>query len=88
MLQMKILDIRNVKLGDDGFVAIASCVTNIDQLWIKNNHDAKLTIKGIRELAKGILKRNKPVNYQQRVHFSYNEKFSNISCHCFSTFIQ
>ena len=76
---MKELYLRNVKLGDDGFAAIASCVTHIDQLWIRHPWDTELTIEGIRELAKGILKRNKPVNYQQRVHFSYNEKFSNIS---------
>ena len=52
-----------VKLGDDGFAAIASCVTNIDKLWIGNEDDTKLTIKGIRALAQGISTRNKPVSY-------------------------
>ena len=76
---MERLGIRDVKLGDDGFAAIASCVTNIDQLWIGNKNDTKLTIKGIRALAKGISKRNKPVSYQQQVYFSHNEKFSSVS---------
>ena len=87
-MQMDYLNISDMKLGDDGYAAIASCVRNIERLWIGNIYDAELTIKGIRELAQGILERNEPVNYQQRVNFSYNEKFSNISCHCFSTFIQ
>ena len=76
---MEHLDIRNVKLGDDGFDAIASCVTNVDQLWIGNKNDTELTINGIRALAQGISKRNKPVSYQQRVYFSYNEKFCSVS---------
>ena len=87
MLQMEYLSIDDVKLGDDGFAAIASCVTNIDQLWIGQSFDPHLSINEIRVLAQGIMERNEPVNYQQRVHFSYNEKFSNISCHCFSTSI-
>ena len=76
---MEQLDIRNVKLGDDGFAAIASCVTNLDELLIGHRYDSELTIKGIRELAQGILKRNKPVSCQQRVYFSYNEQFSIVS---------
>ena len=76
---MEQLDIRNVKLGDDGFAAIASCVTNLDELLIGHGYDSELTIKGIRELAQGILKRNKPVSCQQRVYFSYNEQFSIVS---------
>ena len=66
---MEYLDISDVKLGDDGFAAIASCVTNIDQLWIKNNNDTEITIKGIRPLAQEISSRNKPVSYQQGVYF-------------------
>ena len=76
---MEKVDICDVKLGDDGFVAIASCVTNIDQLWIGNKNDTELTINGIRALAQGILNRNKPVSYRQRVYFSYNEKFRSVS---------
>ena len=76
---MKRLYINGVKFGDDGFAAIASCVMNIEQLWIGNKNDTELTIKGIRALAQAISKRNKPVSYQQRVYFSYNEKFSSVS---------
>ena len=75
---MEELNLRNVKLGDDGFAAIATCVTNIEKLIIGYWYDTELTIKGIRALAQGILKRNKPVSYQQRVYFSYNEKFSTV----------
>ena len=75
---MEKLNLRNVKLGDDGFAAIAACVTNIEKLIIGYWYDTELTIKGIRALAQGILKRNKPVSYQQRVYFSYNEKFSTV----------
>ena len=64
---MEKLDIHGVKLGDDGFAAIASCVMNIEQLVIGYEDDTELTIKGIRALAQGISKRNKPVSYQQRV---------------------
>ena len=71
------LDLNFMKLGDDGFAAIATCVTNIEKLIIGRD-DTELTIKGIRALAQGILKRNKPVSYQQRVYFSYNEKFSTV----------
>ena len=67
MLQMEKLDIFGVKLGDDEFAAIASCVMNIEQLGIGYKNDTELTIKGIRALAQGISKRNKPVSYQQRV---------------------
>ena len=59
---MEELNISDVKLGDDGFPAIASCVTNIEKLSIINKNDTKLTIKGIGALAQGILKRNKPVS--------------------------
>ena len=76
---METLHLYRVKLGDDGFAAIASCVMNIEQLWIGYENDTELTIKGIRALAQAILKRNKPVSYQQRVYFSYNEKFSSVS---------
>ena len=76
---MESLYLTFLKLGDDGFAAIASCVTNIEMLWIGKKDDNKLTIKGIRELAQGILKRNKPVSCQQRVYFSYNEQFSIVS---------
>ena len=76
---MEKLYIIKVKLGDDGFAAIASCMMNIEQLVIGNENDTELTIKGIRTLAQGISKRNKPVSYQQRVYFSYNEKFSSVS---------
>ena len=76
---MEELDILKVKLGDAGFVVIASRVMNIEQLWIGNENDTELTITGIRVLAQAISKRNKPVSYQQRVYFSYNEKFSSVS---------
>ena len=76
---MKCLNTRNVKLGDDGYAAIVSCVTNIDSLMIGNENDTELTINGIRALAQGILNRNKPVSYRQRVYFSYNEKFRSVS---------
>ena len=52
---------------------------NIEQLGIEYQNDTELTIKGIRALAQAISKRNKPVNHQQRVYFSYNEKFSSVS---------
>ena len=64
---MEELYIFGVKLGDDEFAAIASCVMNIEQLRIGNKNNTELTIKGIRALAQGISKRNKPVSYQQRV---------------------
>ena len=76
---METLHLNRVKLGDDGLAAIASSVMNIEQLWIGYENDTELTIKGIRALAQGISKRNKPVSYQQRVYFSYNEKFSSLS---------
>ena len=76
---MEKIFIIDVKLGDDELAAIASCVTNIEQLRIKNKDDTKLTIKGICELAQGISNRNKPVSCQQQVHFSYNEQFSIVS---------
>ena len=79
MLQIKKLYINGVKFGDDECAAIASCVMNIKQLWIGYENDTELTIKGIRALAQAISKRNKPVSYQQRVYFSYNEKFSSVS---------
>ena len=65
---MEELDLSDENMGDDGFAAIASCVTNIEILWIGNLYDTKLTMNGIRALAQGILKRNKPVSCQQRVH--------------------
>ena len=79
MLQMEKLYISDVKLGDDGFTAIASCVTNIENLSIGHKNDTELTTKGIRALAQGILTRSKPVSYQQQVYFSYNEKFISVS---------
>ena len=79
MLQIERLDLSGMKLGDDGLAATASCVTNIDELNIGNENDTEITIKGIRAIAQGISKRDKPVSYQQGVYFSYNEKFSCIS---------
>ena len=66
---MEELNIGFMNLGDDGFAAIASCVTNIDKLWIGSENDTKLTIKGIRALAQEISKRNKPVSYQHECIF-------------------
>ena len=63
MLQMEFLNISDVKLGDNGFYKIASCVTKIEQLWICQSFDPHLSIKGIRELVQKIMERNKPVNY-------------------------
>ena len=76
---MKCFSIADVKLGDDGFAAIASSVRNIEQLYVVYENDTELKTKGTRALAQGISTRNKPVSCQQRVYFSYNEKFSSVS---------
>ena len=76
---MEKLNIFGAKLGDDVFTVIASCVTNIDKLWISYQYGTEVTIKGSGALAQRISKRNKPVSYQQGVYFSYNEMFSSVS---------
>ena len=62
MLQIEKLYIRDVKLGDDGFAAIASCVTNIEKLSIGTGYGPKLPINGFRACDQGILIANKPVS--------------------------
>ena len=65
---MEKLDITTIKSGDDGFVAIASCARNVNDLAIGNENDPKVTKTGIRVLAEEILKRDAPVSYLE--HFS------------------
>ena len=60
---MEYLDVSRICLGDDGFAAIASCVGNVEELYIGNEEDTKLTIKGITSLAQAILASDKPVSY-------------------------
>ena len=78
MLQKKEFYIRESFLEElfirNDFAAFATCGRNIEILRIENEDDTKLPINGFRALAKGILKRNKPVSA-----FSYNEQFSIVS---------
>ena len=60
---MEYLDVSKICLGDDGFAAIASCVRNIEEMWIGNEADTNLTIKGISSLAQAILESDRPVSY-------------------------
>ena len=61
---MQRLNIRNVKLGDDGFAAIASCVINNEVMFIGNEDNTEITTNGVRAIAQGILKSKKPVSYE------------------------
>jgi len=58
---MQHLAIMNNKIGDDGFIAISSCVKNIQNLSIGDFNDNFLSIKGIKELSKAIQERSQPV---------------------------
>jgi len=54
ILQMRGLNISNIMLGDDGWIAIGSCVSNIGKLTIGRGDDQGVTIKGVRALFEGI----------------------------------
>ena len=58
---MKALNIREIILGDDGFVAIASCVRCVKELVLGDFSDTELTLEGIRALAHEVCKLDKPV---------------------------
>jgi len=56
------LYVNEILLGDDGFLALASCIKNIEELRIVETAiDEKLTFKGFQALAKDISKRDRPV---------------------------
>jgi len=55
------LDISKIRLGDDGFVAIASCLNNIDVLFAGRPDNRELSMKGILALSENLQKRNIPV---------------------------
>jgi len=59
--QIRLLDIRTI-LGDVGFIALASCVWNIEILEVGSPEDTKLTMRGIYALAEAINTRIEPVS--------------------------
>ena len=63
---MESLDISEISMGDDELEAVATCVKNVEELWIANgkNQKSKFVIKGIRALAREILNRDRPVSYE------------------------
>ena len=58
IVQMRKLTLCSCKIGDDGLIAISSCVSIIEELDIS---DRSISILGSRSLAEAIQKRNDPV---------------------------
>jgi len=61
---MKQLKIPGLVLGDDGIIAMAKCVKNIDDLEFGSSLDKKITKKGLEALSGKISSRINPVSYQ------------------------
>ena len=59
---MKSLDVSDNFIGDEGFVALSSCVSKIEELTVGSFEDDKVTMKGIKALCEGIQKRTEPVS--------------------------
>ena len=59
--QLKYFNLSANNIGDDGFVAIASCISRIEMLEIGSTDDEKLSMKGIRALSKAVQLLDKPV---------------------------
>ena len=94
---MKELILR-AQLGYDGFLAIASCVGNVETLRIEDFGE-KNTVKGIQAVAEAIKNRKDIVNipyfkkelcnnclklrnYQHSMLFKLKFRFQNIPCYC------
>ena len=61
--QLKSLKIFYIKLGDDGFLALAPCLKNVQRFKIREMEgDENLTIKGFKALAEGLLNSKRPVS--------------------------
>jgi len=60
-LQILGLDMRDKLLTDNNIVAIASCVSNIEQLDLGIIDDNELKTKGIQALSEGIKNRKQQV---------------------------
>ena len=58
---MKVLAI-NCKMGDEGVIAMTSCIDKVEGLSIGHKDDDELTITGIRALWEAVQKLNKPVS--------------------------
>ena len=56
------MDIDNNKIGDAGFIAVASCIEKIDRLIIGTRNDKKLSIDGVKYLLSAIDNRSNPVS--------------------------
>ena len=64
--QVYTLNIIGNKIGDAGFVAVASCIDKIGQLWIGSCNDEQLSIDGVIALRNAIQNgsfRVSPVKY-------------------------
>jgi len=53
---LKWLDLSWNNIGDDGFIAIASCIENFEELRIGSSDDSNLTMRGITKLIEAVLK--------------------------------
>jgi len=61
---MKQLDIGDLELGDDGIMAMAKCVKNIDFLIFGSSVHKEITKNGVEALSREISNRIDPVSYQ------------------------
>ena len=61
--QMETLSLPSTVRSDDGLIAFAKCVKNVDKLLIVNEvGPSEFTPKGIQAISDGILKRDNPVS--------------------------
>ena len=59
---MEQLIISSIEIGDDGIIAIASCIQNIEKLQFGTFGEEGITTKGIEALSTSIQNRNLPVS--------------------------
>jgi len=56
------LDVRKAMLGDEGFIAIASCLNNVEELRIGHYDDRDITSVGVKVLCESIKNRHRLVS--------------------------
>ena len=69
-------------IGDDGFIAISSCISKIEKLWIEDDGDTNLTMKGITALSNAVANSTTKVRVitfiLQDVTIDYSNAFSGL----------
>ena len=69
-IQLQLLDLSGINLGDSGFELVATCVHKIKELFIGSEDDEDLTLDGVKALVESVKNSPPGVSFIKKTYYS------------------